>query len=82
MASLTINIENQLKEWTQEKAKEDGVTLTFIVVQSLKAYKEGKLKFGLVSEDNEITASFDVSTPKGKAACLKSFKRCKKKKLS
>lgn len=75
MASLTVNIEDQLKEWTQEKAKEDGVTLTFIVVQSLKAYKSGKLKFGLVSENDEITASFDVSTPKGKAACLKSFKR-------
>jgi len=73
MTSLTINLENQLKQIVQKKAKRDGVTLTFVVVQALKAYESDKLKFGLVSDDNEITASFDVSTPIGKKACLKSF---------
>jgi hypothetical protein len=73
MTSLTINLEDQLKQVAQKKAKQDGVTLTFIVVQALKAYKNNKLKFCLVPDDNEITASFDVSTPMGKKACLKSF---------
>jgi hypothetical protein len=73
MTSLTINLENVLKETVQKKAKKDGVTLTFIVIQALKAYNENKLNFGLLSYDDEVTASFDVSTEKGKKACIKSF---------
>ncbi|MBI2464156.1 hypothetical protein HYV57_04315 [Candidatus Peregrinibacteria bacterium] len=73
MTSLTINIENELKKNAQKKAKKDGVTITFIVINALKAYKEGKLKFGMVLNDDDITASFDVSSKKGKKACLKSF---------
>jgi len=73
MTSLTINVEEPLKEGVQKKAKKDGVTLTFIVIQALKAYKDGKLKFGLLLDDDEITASFDVSTKAGKKVCLESF---------
>ena len=73
MTSLTINLEEQLKSNIQKKAKKDGVTLTFIVVQALKAYKDGKLQFGLISEDDEVTASFDISTKEGKKACIKDF---------
>lgn len=73
MTSLTINLENQLKQTVQKKAKQDGVTLTFVVVQALKAYENDQLKFGLVSDDHKITASFDVSNPVGKKACLKNF---------
>ncbi len=72
MTSLTIHLEDQLKKKVQKKAKKDGVTLTFVIVQALSAYKDDKLKFGLVSDD-EITASFDVSTKVGKKACLESF---------
>ncbi len=73
MTSLTINIEKPLKVAAQKKAQKDGVTLTFVVVQALKAYNEDKLKFGLVSDDDEVTASFDVSTKEGKRACIKNF---------
>lgn len=73
MASLTINIEESLKTTAQKKAQNDGVTLTFVVVQALKAYNEDKLKFGMVSDDDEVVASFDVSTKKGKKACIKNF---------
>lgn len=73
MTSLTINLEGPLKATAQKKAQKDGVTLTFIVTQALKAYNEDKLKFGLVSDDDEVTASFDVSTMEGKRACIKSF---------
>jgi hypothetical protein len=73
MTSITINIEEILKTTAQKKAQKDGVTLTFIVTQALKAYNEGKLKFGLVSDDDEVTVSFDVSTKKGKQACIKDF---------
>jgi len=73
MSSLTINLEGPLKAAAQKKAQKDGVTLTFIVTQALKAYNEDKLKFGLVSDDDEITASFDVSTKEGKEACVRNF---------
>lgn len=73
MTSLTINIEEPLKATVQKKARKDGVTLTFVVVQALKAYNEDKLRFGLVSDDDEVTASFDVSTKEGKKACIKNF---------
>ena len=73
MTSLTINIEERLKSSAQRKARDDGVTLTFVITQALKAYRAGKLKFGLLSDDDEVTASFDVSTGKGKEACIKNF---------
>lgn len=73
MTSLTINLEEPIKSKAQKKAQKDGVTLTFIVTQALRAYNEDKLKFGLIYPDDEIMASFDVSTKKGKNACIKSF---------
>lgn len=73
MTSLTINLEERIKAAAQKKAQKDGVTLTFIVTQALKAYNEDKLKFGLLSDDDEVTASFDVSTKEGEYACIKSF---------
>ncbi|NIA18465.1 MAG: hypothetical protein GWO85_00045 [Simkaniaceae bacterium] len=73
MTSLTINLEKPLKATAQKKAQKDGVTLTFIVTQALKAYNDDKLKFGLISDDDEVTASFEVSTKEGKKACIKNF---------
>lgn len=64
----------ELKKMAQSKAKADGITLTFVIHQAIKAYNEDKLKFGLLDADDEITASFDVSTEEGKKACLASFK--------
>lgn len=74
MNNLTIKMPEKLKKRAQHKAKAEGVTLTFIIHQAVKAYNEGKLEFGLLHADDEITASFDVSTKEGKKACLTSFK--------
>ena len=74
MSSLTINLDEDLKSKIQKKTKKDGVTITFVVTQALKAYNENKLKFGIMSADDEITASFDVSTKEGQETCIKSFK--------
>lgn len=74
MNNLTIKMPEKLKKQAQRKAKAEGVTLTFVIHQAVKAYNEGKLKFGLMHSDDEITASFDISTEKGKKACLKNFK--------
>ncbi|MFA5820997.1 MAG: hypothetical protein WC873_02760 [Candidatus Gracilibacteria bacterium] len=66
MNNLTIKMPERLKVVAQKKAKCDGVTF--------KAYNDGKLGFGLFHADDEITASFDVSTKEGKRACFASFK--------
>ena len=74
MNSLTVHIDKNLKKQVQEKIKKDGSSLTFVITQALKAYNDDKLRFGLISkDDDEITASFEVSTKKGKRECLKSF---------
>lgn len=78
MTSLTINLQGKVKKGAQQQAKKDGVTLTFVVTEALKAYQEGKLKFGLLDADDEITASFDVSSAAGKKACIESFKALSK----
>lgn len=74
MTNLTIKMPEKLKRQAQSKAKAEGVTITFVIHQAVKAYNEGKLAFGLMHSDDEITASFDISTEEGKKACLTSFK--------
>lgn len=54
MTSLTINLEEPVKATAQKKARKDGVTLTFVVVQALKAYNEDKLNFGLKIVEPEV----------------------------
>ena len=44
------------------------------IKMAVKAYNEGKLEFGLMHADDEITASFDISPVEGKKDCLTSFK--------
>ena len=75
MNSLTVHIDKNLKKQVQEKIKKDGSSLTFVVNQALKAYNDDKIKFGLLgNNDDEITASFEVSTKKGKKECLDNFR--------
>jgi hypothetical protein len=75
MNTLTVSIDEKIKNQAQIKAKNDGVTLTFVVVQALKAYNEGKMKFGMIDDDDEIVASYDVTTKAGKKACIEGFKK-------
>ena len=77
MSTITVNIDNELKKKAQEKAKREGTTLTFIVSHFFKSYTDGQIEFELIQkekDDNEITASFDVSTEEGKQKCLESFR--------
>ncbi|OIP79952.1 hypothetical protein COW94_05185 [Candidatus Peregrinibacteria bacterium CG22_combo_CG10-13_8_21_14_all_44_10] len=77
MSSITVHIPDAIKSSAQRQAKKDGVTITFIITQALQAYNDGKMKFGLLNADDEITASFDVSTMEGKKAALASFEAIK-----
>lgn len=56
MTTLTIQVDNQLKEQAQKISKDDGVTLTFLITQFLKAYSKGKIQFELVQEEKAFEA--------------------------
>jgi len=73
MSTITVNLKEDLKESIKKKLRKDGITLTFVVNQILRAYRDGKINFEVVG-DETITASFDVSTKKGREECLQSFK--------
>ncbi len=75
MSTLTVRVNDDVKAQAQKNTKKEGVTLTFIVNQALKAYNAGDLRFGLLDDGDEITAAFNVSTKEGKKACLESFKK-------
>ncbi len=47
--SFTADLE--LKKRTLEKAKKEGITLKTILLYSMKAYVEGKIHFGIISEE-------------------------------
>jgi len=48
MTTLTVNIDDQIKHQAQKKTEKDGVTLTFVVSQCLKAYAQNEMKFKLM----------------------------------
>jgi antitoxin component of RelBE/YafQ-DinJ toxin-antitoxin module len=54
MTTLTVNIDDQIKSQAQKKTEKDGVTLTFVVNQCLKAYASNEMKFKLMI-DHETT---------------------------
>ncbi len=75
MSTLTISLPDTLKSFARERAKQEGVTLTFVVQKLLKAYHEGQFTFGLQFHGDEaVTKSFDVSSLQGKKDCIDDFK--------
>lgn len=53
MTTLTISVENKTKEIAQKISKKEGVTLTFLINQFLKAYAQGNFSFALLSKDDK-----------------------------
>lgn len=53
MASLTVHLPDDVKQKAFQKAKNDGVTLTFIINQMLQAYLSDKIKFGIIVEEDK-----------------------------
>jgi len=74
MSTLTICVDDNVKAQARKNTKKEGVTLTFVVNQALKAYNAGELRFGLIDAGDEIIDAFNISTKEGKKACLDSFK--------
>lgn len=53
MATITIHIDEQLKNSVQKNTKKEGITLTFLINQLLKAYDKGKIHFEIAQENSE-----------------------------
>ena len=71
MTTLTIRIDDILKERAQELIKKDWITFTFIINQFLKSYSEWRAKFSLTYSDSyedlsekfwKIAAKIDKNT--------------------
>lgn len=61
MATITVNIEDNLKKNSLSASKKDGVTLTFLITQFLKHYTKWDIQFELTKDkeykdlSNQIT---------------------------
>ena len=74
MATLTVQVGDELKTQVQKRLKNDGINLTFLITQMMLAYNTGKISFGLsVNSDDDIVAEYDVSTPAGVQSYLDSL---------
>lgn len=51
MTTLTINVDNDIKQKAQAISQKDGATLTFVINQFLKMYTRNEIKFSLVKDD-------------------------------
>lgn len=53
MTTLTISVDNKTKEIAQKISKKEGVTLTFLINQFLKAYTQGGFSFALLNKSDK-----------------------------
>lgn len=53
MSTLTIAIDPHLKFAAQKSLQKEGMTLTFLIHQAIKAYLKGKLRFEMIQEDSK-----------------------------
>jgi len=56
MTTLTINIDDNLKENVQKKVRKEGETLTSLIAHFLKSYLEDKWVFRLTPKEELLKA--------------------------
>ena len=54
MTTLTINVDDKVKQKAQILSKKDGATLTFVINQFLKLYINNEIKFSLNKDEEEF----------------------------
>lgn len=71
-SQVSFTADNDLKQKALDKAKKEGVSLKTVLVYSMKAYVEGKIQFGMLTENEQIVeeVSFDDPQILAKAAKL------------
>ncbi len=71
---IMFKIENKLKKAAQERAKEEGITLSDFYKSATKSFVEGKITVGIIFEEeslNDYTKESLLSLKKGLADCKK-----------
>jgi purine-nucleoside phosphorylase len=71
-SQVSFTADNELKKKALEKAKREGISLKTVLLYSMKAYVEGKIQFGVLTEDEQSVEeiSFNDTQIQEKAAKL------------
>lgn len=72
ITQVSFTADEGLKKKALEKAKKEGVTLKTVLLYSMKAYVDDKIRFGIMTQNEpEVEEiSFDNAEIKGKAGKL------------
>lgn len=60
---VSFTADNELKQKALEKAKKEGVSLKTVLLYSMKAYVEGKIQFGILTQDEQIVEEISFDDP-------------------
>lgn len=71
-SQVSFTADNDLKMKALQKAKKEGVSLKTVLVYSMKAFVEGTIQFGILTEDKQIVEEISFNDPQilAKAAKL------------
>ncbi len=76
-SQVSFTADNDLKKKALEKARKEGVSLKTVLVYSMKAFVEGKIQFGILTEDQQIVEEISFNDPQIKAKAEKLAKLLK-----
>ena len=71
-SQVAFTADTELKNKALEKAKHEGITLKTLFVYSMKAFVDGKIKLGIISDEEPMVEEviFDSKTVDAKAKKL------------
>jgi len=62
-SQVSFTADNELKKKALEKAKKEGISLKTVLVYSMKAFVEGKIQFGVLTQDEQIVEEINFNDP-------------------
>lgn len=62
-SQVSFTADNELKKKALEKAKREGISLKTVLLYSMKAYVEGKIQFGVLTEDEQSVEEISFNDP-------------------
>ena len=71
LTQISFTADEALKEKAMQRAKEKGLTLKSVLIFSMEAFADGKIKFGVVEPEKDVEEMcFDVPSIKKSAKKL------------
>ena len=62
-SQVSFTADNQLKQKALEKAKKEGISLKTVLVYSRKAFVEGTIQFGVLTQHEQIVEEISFNDP-------------------